>query len=355
MGGASDGFIGVKSPAIHGRIAACQTTGKCQLIDGNAIQVAMMIVRHDHNQTEVASPAKVNLFLELLGKRPDGFHEIETVMSSVSIYDRLRFTRRQDSQLRIELHAADRGSLPVEDDDIPTDKNNLIHQALALIRATAEADGDESSCKSGIDVEVEKTIPSAAGLGGASSNAAAALIAGNHVWGLKWSKPKLVGLAAQLGSDVPFFLTGGTAICRGRGEKIELIDAPAGLAVVIAKPPAALSTAHVFSNVTISRELHCSDRLVQSVRRGNRRSMGLFLFNRLQSFAEPMTSQIKNLRQEFQRLNCLGHQMSGSGSSYFGLFSNHRVARQAASCLSARLPRVKIFCSRTPAPFNFDS
>lgn len=355
--------------AILGRIAACQTTGRCWLIDGNAILVAIMIIRHDNNQTEIDSPAKVNLFLELLGKRPDGFHEIETVMSTVSIYDRLRFTRRSDSKIRMTLSTAISTDNPTswssEQDEIPTDERNLIHRALTLIRKTARQSPPPSDscqshsthrpCETGIDVQVLKSIPSAAGLGGASSNAAAALVAGNLVWNLGWSKQQLVRLAEQLGSDIPFFLTGGTAVCRGRGEIIHSLPAPSGLALVIAKASDSLSTAEVFSHVSPTPQRLDCESMLQSVLHGRPYLIGNCLFNRLQQFASPLTEQISNLRREFQRLNCWGHQMSGSGSSYFGVFPNTRVARQAANRLSARLPHVRIFCSQTPAAFDIDS
>lgn len=300
---------------------------------------------------EVAAPAKVNLFLELLARRDDGFHEIETVMSSVAIFDRLRFAIRRDSKIVLSLQLTNRGSLPGEPDDIPTDERNLILRALDLVRRTASKELGPEACETGMNVHLQKNIPSAAGLGGASSDAAAALVAGNHLWNLNWPISKLSGLASQLGSDINFFLFGGTAICRGRGELVHPIRLTRQIPIVVAKPFLSLSTKAVFDKVQLDGDPIESTGLVQSLQRFDSRTVGNQMFNRLQQFAEPLTQKIADrigqLRFEFSRVNCLGHQMSGSGSSYFGVFCNSRVARQAAQTLSCRLPHVRIISSQT--------
>jgi 4-diphosphocytidyl-2-C-methyl-D-erythritol kinase len=310
-----------------------------------------MIIHARENQIEIAAPAKVNLFLELLDRRDDGFHDIETVMSSVSIFDFLRFTRREDSKLVLSIRLTKHGNLPLEQDVIPCDERNLIIKALDLVRATAKQELGPEYCETGINVHLQKSIPSAAGLGGASSNAAAALVAANRLWNLRWPITKLASMASQLGSDITFFLFGGTAICRGRGERVQPIDVPVQLPIVVAKPPFSLSTADVFGRVTLDNKLNASAGLVQSVQQFDKKSLGKRMFNRLQQFAEPLSPTIAGLfdllQFEFSRLNCLGHQMSGSGSSYFGVFSNVRIARLAARRLSSRLPHVRIISSQT--------
>lgn len=325
-------------------------TGDCQSIDENAIFVAVMKIRVLDNQLEIATPAKVNLFLELIARREDGFHEVENVMASVSLYDQLRFATRSDERIQLTLSTPSPGELPAETDAIPTDQSNLIHKSFQLVRSVARAELGPEACRAGIDIQLLKRIPSAAGLGGASSNSAAAIVAANHIWKLGWSKSRLERIAARLGSDIPFFLTGGTAICRGRGELINTFDTPAGLWIVVAKPSVSLSTATVFGNVQVPDCPVSSDKVLQSVRRGSAWSIGRELFNRLQPYAEPLTRQIATLREEFNRLCCLGHQMSGSGSSYFGIFTNSHVARQAARCLSCRQPDARIFCVQTLGP-----
>ncbi len=311
-----------------------------------------MIIRACDEKLEIATPAKVNFFLELCSRRPDGFHDVENVMASVSIYDQMRFAPRSDSQINLTISMPGVGNTPRETDIIPTNQDNLVHKSIALLRTTARASLGADVCATGIDIHLSKHIPSAAGLGGASSNAAAALIAANRIWGLNWTLSQLSSIAAKLGSDIPFFLTGGTAVCRGRGERINPIHVPAGLALVIAKPPASVSTASVFGNCTVPPSPQDSSNLIQGVRRGSAQNIGLEMFNRLQQFAEPLTRQIATLRSEFNRLCCQGHQMSGSGSSYFGIFANAHVARHASRRLSARLPDVRIFCVQTLGPIH---
>jgi 4-diphosphocytidyl-2-C-methyl-D-erythritol kinase len=323
------------------------TGGRGWPFDENAIFVAAMIIRACDEKLEIATPAKVNFFLELCSRRPDGFHEVENVMATVSIYDQIRFVPRSDSQINLTINTTGVGNGPRETDVIPTNQDNLINQSISLLRTTAQETLGPEFCSKGMDIHLSKNIPSAAGLGGASSNAAATLIAANRIWGLNWTLSQLSSIAAKLGSDIPFFLTGGTAICRGRGEQIQPIHVPAGLALVIAKPPVSVSTARVFSGCSVPSSPENSSDLIQGVRRGQAQNIGRAMFNRLQRFAEPLTRQIATLRNEFNRLCCLGHQMSGSGSSYFGIFANAHVARRASCRLSARLPDVRIFCVQT--------
>ena len=311
-----------------------------------------MKTRRFYNRLEIECPAKLNLFLELPAKRDDGFHEIQTVMSTVSIFDSISFTKRDDSQINLNVCGVSPGQLPRETDPIPTDGRNLIVKAIEKIRALKSKTFPDA-CRTGFDILLRKNIPSAAGLGGASSNAAGALLAANRLWDLNLSQTELHHLASELGSDVPFFLTGGMAVCRGRGEIIQPINVPSGHSIVVAKPPAALSTAEVFSQVSIGDDLRSSDSLIQNVASGIVSKIGGSLFNRLQKFAEPFTTQIAQLSESFNRIGtCCGHQMSGSGSSYFGLFSNTVTARQAAECLSARHPDVRIFYCRTLSPLH---
>ncbi|MFK7768812.1 MAG: 4-(cytidine 5'-diphospho)-2-C-methyl-D-erythritol kinase [Mariniblastus sp.] len=300
------------------------------------------------NRIEIASPAKINLFLELHGRRPDGFHEIDTVMSAVSIFDRLSFTKRSDSSIQLKIQYPARGRQTAETDPIPTDDRNLIVKAVNLVRENSP----NSPCTPGMDIVLSKQIPSAAGLGGASSNAAAALIAANELWDLNLPKTHLEQLAAQLGSDIGFFLTGGTAVCRGRGEQVQPIECPAGHFILVAKPTAALSTADVFKQVSASDDIRSSVPFIESVRLGQCNLIGKKMFNRLEQFASGLASEIDELRKAFSNLNCLGHQMSGSGSSYFGLFPNAQSTRQAFRRLSSRLPALRIFCTQTISPFR---
>ena len=298
---------------------------------------------------QISAPAKVNLYLELLGKRPDGFHELETVMTTVSLFDQLSFEADQTGQLQLSISSTndDLGSSASSDaEPIPTDERNLIIKSLRKLQELYNDDKASTADKGvmGMRVQLNKRIPSAAGLGGASSDAAAALIAGNLLWKLNLSQARLHGVAAEIGSDVPFFLDGGMAMCRGRGEKIHPIAAPSGLAIVIAKPPAGLSTPRVFGQCEVPIQPRQSEQIIDGFGSGLASRIGGLMHNRLQPAANKLLDEISSLEKEFADLSCLGHQMSGSGSSYFGVFETKRVARRAAAWLSARKPALKIHC-----------
>ena len=289
------------------------------------------------NQIEINAPAKINLFLEIHGKRLDGFHELETVMATVNLYDCLRFRLRDDDQIRLSLENPN--SRRIETVQIPEDDRNLVVKALMLLRSRAqEGNGRPLGC----DVSLYKRIPAEAGLGGASSNAAAASIAGTKLWELDYSQNRLATLASELGSDVPFFLFGGAAVCQGRGEKITPIRSTPGIQIVVAKLPQGLVTGEVFSRCEIPAVPKSAAETITSIATGRSVKIAAALFNRLQPVASQMTNHVEILAEAFREINCPGHQMTGSGTSYFGVFPSFRNAHVAARSLSARLPGATI-------------
>ena len=167
--------------------------------------------------------AKVNLSLEVLGKRPDGYHEVVTVMHAVDLYDRLT------------LEAAPTLSFSSDDPDLPTDERNLVMRAARLLKEAA-------SVEAGARIELKKRIPVAGGLGGGSSDAAAALWGLNRLWKLRWTRARLMELAVGIGMDVPFFLGVGPALATGRGEHLKPLGKTGGYALVLVNPRVGLST-----------------------------------------------------------------------------------------------------------------
>lgn len=285
------------------------------------------------SRVSVNAPAKVNLFLELLQRRPDGYHELETFMVPVSIYDTVSLENRNDDLLRLTCTWV-AGMAEDAKADLPPPEQNLVYQTLRLLRSTANI-----GC--GADVYVTKRIPSQAGLGGGSSDAAAALVAANEAWNLDWSRQELASFAAQVGSDVPFFLYDAWARCTGRGEVIEPLPSPGQLSLVIVKPPLGLSTSEVFAQAAVPQHPASSDPLRRALATANPLSIAGSLFNRLQPAAARMTEWIRTISQKMNDLAVCGHQMSGSGTSYFAVCRNYRHARHIASKLrSLRLGQV---------------
>jgi len=317
----------------------------------------MTIHRPNHENirgsVRVDCAAKLNLFLEVLAKRDDGFHEIETLMSAVSLYDSLYFSSNSTGDLRLScewasgLEAHKNMSTGGTSDclgELPRHPDNIVWRAVQCLRRDA-------GIEAGATIRLVKRIPAMAGLGGASSNAAAALLAAHCVWQLDWSHARLERLAAELGSDVPFFLTARSsgsamAVARGRGERIEGLNGMTKLHFVVVRPPAGLSTPQGYGRCLPAEQPASLDQLVGALRDGNPARIGAQLFNRLQPAASELSPWIEKIQAAFNRLDCLGHSMSGSGTSYFGLFRSARhAARHAVRLRSARLGYV--FTTRT--------
>ena len=297
-----------------------------------------MHLRTLHETIEIAAPAKVNLFLEVLGRRADGYHELETLMVPIDRYDTLRFTPQAGLQLTLACDTAaidgrvetSTPSLPsAACEQLPTGDENLVLKAVRRLR-------DRAGIEMGGHLHLTKRIPLAAGLAGGSSDAAAALAAANQAWRLDWPHERLAEIAAEIGSDVPFFLARGAAVCRGRGERIERCGTLGTLHFVVVKPPAGLSTAAVFKACQPASQPHGVEQLLVALRRGRLAEAGALFHNRLQSAARSISPWIDRLAMEFARLPVLGHQMSGSGTSYFGLCASATLARRVAARLRSQ-------------------
>jgi 4-diphosphocytidyl-2-C-methyl-D-erythritol kinase len=189
--------------------------------------------------------------------------------------------------------------------------------------------------REGASLQLVKRIPAASGLGGGSSDAAAALAAANIGWKLDWPLEELARLAAELGSDVPFFLAGGSAICRGRGERIEPVRQFGELHFVVVRPPEGLSTPAVYGQCRPAENAKSAASIIAAFERGAVGEAGRLLFNRLEPAATRLSSWIARLQRLFQQSDCLGHGMSGSGSAYFGLCRHAVSARRLARRLES--------------------
>ncbi len=294
-----------------------------------------MYVRFCDPLIQIHTPAKLNLFLEVLGRRKDGFHEIETLMTPISMFDTLDLSSNSDGDIRLTCRwatgvaaqmAASSSGQGSPWDALPAASDNLVVKALNRLRQRA-------GVEAGACVRLVKRIPAAAGLGGASSDAAAALVGGNRLWRLGWSRARLAEVAAEVGSDVPFFLQAGAAICRGRGERIERLGRLEPLQVVVVRPPAGLSTAEVYRHCQPAETPCRVEGIMEAARRGCPVLVGRRLFNRLQAAAEQLSPWVARLHAAFDHLDCGGHQMSGSGTTYFGVCRHARHARHVAGQL----------------------
>ena len=281
-----------------------------------------------------SAPAKVNLFLELQAKRPDGFHALETLMVAVSLADTLTFM------------LADSLNLFCSDPALPTGDGNLVIKAASALRRRTGYPG-------GANIHLQKRIPAAAGLAGGSSDAAATLLALNQLWDANLSKSELAATAAEVGSDVAFFLDLPGAWCTGRGEIVEPVRPGKRLHLVLVCPLVGLSTAEVYRGATIPAALRSATAMRTAYATGDLAGIGKELFNRLQEPAEGLSPLVRQVRDVMARHAPLGCLMSGSGSTLFALCPDHRAAVRLAAALRAEFasdPKPRVFVVRSLTP-----
>lgn len=317
-----------------------------------------MLYRVSTTHVTVFAPAKLNLFLKVLGKRADGYHELETLMVSVGLYDTLVLTdpahlnnTGHDATLcnstetpngKLHLTCYDGCSWGAHRRELPgAGPDNLVLRAAQLLR-------DFSGTVRGARIELVKRIPLAAGLAGGSSDAAATLWGLNRLWGLGLADTELMSLGARLGSDVPFFLCStSAAICRGRGEVVEPLSLRGRFWFVITRPQSGLSTADVYRHCRPSSISWSAPQLVGHLAGGRLQAAANLFHNALQEPAERLNPDVTRLKTAFARQPFAGHMMSGSGTSYFGMCRSRRQAVQLAARLKAtRLGDVFVVSNR---------
>lgn len=286
-------------------------------------------------QWSLDTPAKLNLHLEVLARRADGYHDLETLMVPISLHDSISFepvpasgTTPGDIVVDCEWATGYRAAATTLG-ELPPGNDNLVARAARLVQQSA-------AITHGAKIRVVKRIPSAAGLGGASSDAAATLKLACAAWNVAASRRRLLDWAAELGSDVPFFIDLMPAICRGRGERIESVGRLPAWPVVVIRPPIGLSTPEVFRHCRPSERPLPAAAVVDALRRGDSRELPLRMRNALQAPAAQRTFWIERLSQAFAHTDVLAHAMTGSGSCYFGVCRNHRHARRIAGQLRSR-------------------
>lgn len=294
---------------------------------GVGLAPAAMLVAAGRDYAVAVAPAKVNLFLELRGKRPDGFHDLETLLAPVDLADTLEVRAVPGHDIHIECDTP----------GVPVDDRNLVAKAAdALAAFTGE--------RFGVRVRLTKRVPHAAGLGGGSSDAAAMLVALNHIFGLNLPLETLMLVAGRVGSDVPAFLTSPAAWCTGRGEVVTPAPVGGELFLVVVKPDAGLSTAAVYARCTVPSDPVSGSAVRAALAAGDVRGIAAGLFNRLEEPAFALLPEAAAVRDRLRDAGALAALVSGSGSSVFGLCASAAdAARVAGSVLgSGRVFAVKV-------------
>jgi 4-diphosphocytidyl-2-C-methyl-D-erythritol kinase len=275
--------------------------------------------------------AKINLSLRVLGRRPDGYHELETVFQTVSLCDRLEFRPLADGRLELACDAP----------GVPADETNLVHRAAVLLRARYGVRG-------GARVEIEKQIPAGGGLGGGSSNAAAALVGLARLWEIETGGEELSALGARLGADVPFFLAGGTAAGFGRGDEVRpLADAPRRRLLIVT-PPVRVSTAEAYKSLSapaLTKENEAVNFYVSHEALDFSGSLRGLLSNDFEPAIFRRFPEIERARDALLRAGATHALLSGSGSSVFGIFDSDGRAQEAAGALAGAAVGQVFACS----------
>ncbi|MFH1459813.1 MAG: 4-(cytidine 5'-diphospho)-2-C-methyl-D-erythritol kinase [Candidatus Omnitrophota bacterium] len=257
------------------------------------------------------APAKINLFLEIVGKRKDGYHNLNTLFLKIKLYDQLRF-QKTDKIIKINSNHK----------DICLDKRNLIYKAAVLMQKTTKK-------KFGVDIYLDKKIPIGAGLGGGSSDAAATLIALNKLWELKLPQKKLHEIGKKIGSDVPFFLLKeNAAIGQGRGDILKPLNFKKKYWIVLVKPKIFISTKEIYQRLApdLTKRRNDVKLLIRAWKNSDLETVGKTLFNRLETVTLKHYKQIAKVKKIISALGVRAVLMSGSGSVIFGIVQNREEA-----------------------------
>ncbi|MGB3691579.1 MAG: 4-(cytidine 5'-diphospho)-2-C-methyl-D-erythritol kinase [Spirulinaceae cyanobacterium] len=287
------------------------------------------------------APAKINLYLEIIGDRSDGYHELAMVLQTIELADKVEL--RSSSTQAIHIHC--------DNPHVPVDETNLAYKAARLM---SEEFPNAFAQYGGLEITIEKRIPIAAGLAGGSSNAAAVLVGIDLMWHLGLTQPELQVLGAKIGSDIPFCISGGTAIATGRGEQLDYLKSFDSVWAILAKHRnLSIATPWAYNNYrqqfgstylndseairSRTSDIH-SGSLVQAIVNGDQKQIGQLLHNDLEKVALPEYPQIQKLKQGFQKAGVLGTMMSGSGPTVFALCETEKEAWRVREEVQKEIP-----------------
>ncbi len=262
--------------------------------------------------------AKINLGLDVLRRREDGYHEVCMVMQTLSLYDRIIIKKLEKQEIQVKTNLF----------YVPENENNLVYQAAQILM-------DECDLKQGIYIDLQKFIPVAAGMAGGSSDAAAVLYGMNRMFRLNLSQQQLMEIGLKIGADVPYCVMRGTALAEGIGEKLTPLAPMPICKVLVAKPPICVSTKFVYENLTLDKDTEHPriDLLIEGLREGNLKKIAAHMGNVLESVTIPHYPVIAQIREEMLHYGAINAMMSGSGPTVFGLFEEEAQAQKAYQSL----------------------
>ena len=266
------------------------------------------------NDISVKALAKINLGLDVVRRREDGYHEVRMVMQTIHLFDRLEISRNDSGQITMETNLS----------FLPTNENNLVYKAAKLLQ-------DEFAIKDGVHVWLHKYIPVAAGMAGGSTDAAAVLYGMNRIFELGLTKEQLMERGVKIGADVPYCIMRGTALAEGIGEKLTKLPPMVKCPVLIAKPQISVSTKFVYENLKLNdNTIHPDiDRLVADISEGDLTRIAADMGNVLETVTIPEYPVIAEIKENMMQNGAVNAMMSGSGPTVFGLFADESTAVKA--------------------------
>ncbi len=276
--------------------------------------------------------AKINLGLDVLGKRPDGYHDVRMVMQTIGIYDRLIITKLPEEDIRIKSNLA----------FLPLNENNLIYKAIKLLK-------DEYGFEGGVEVDLNKFIPVAAGMAGGSTDAASTLFGLNKLFNLNMSMQKMMELGVKLGADVPYCVMRGTALAEGIGEKLTRLSPMPHCWLLVAKPPINVSTKLVYESLDMSEVIEHPDidGIVQAIEARDVAGVAAKMGNVLEQVTIPLYPIIDVIKKDMMEHGALNAMMSGSGPTVFGIFPDEQTALNCQAFLKAKGDARQVYITET--------
>ena len=278
-----------------------------------------------NNDISLKALAKINLGLDVVRRREDGYHEVRMIMQTIHLYDRLDIKRTKESGIQIQTNLS----------FLPVNENNLIYKAAKLLM-------DEFSITDGVSVKLDKRIPVAAGMAGGSTDAAAMLFGMNRLFSLGLTKRQLMERGVQIGADVPYCIMRGTALAEGIGEELSPLAPMVKCPVLIAKPSISVSTKFVYQNLKLDdTTIHPDiDLLIEDIRAKNLYDIAAHMGNVLETVTIPNYPVIDEIKKHMLSHGAVGAMMSGSGPTVFGLFDDEATAKKAYKAMrSSHLAR----------------
>lgn len=284
--------------------------------------------------------AKINLVLDVTGKRADGYHELRMVMQTVKLFDTLEFAKSEGVSIQTISAKKEKEGYSEEEfsNAIGSPEKNLAYRAVCQLR-------DAFGITEGIDITLNKRIPIAAGLAGGSTDAAAAFEAANELFGLGLSKEELMEQAVKLGADIPYCIQKGTALAEGIGEKLTPLPKLPECFFLLVKPDIEVSTKWVYQNLKINEIQRHPDveGMMGAIREGNLKKIASGMENVLEQVTENKYSIISTIKYEMRRNGALNALMSGSGPTVFGLYANMESALRAKEYFEDAYPSFEVF------------